>query len=91
LSDIILRLLDENTEILNKYEKIAVANFDDTDIKSEVYFTNNRGLRYSYVAPAMKSAAQHLSTECEELVDSDPVFENTINKEYGLVGEDLEK
>ena len=34
-----MRLLDENSEILSKYEKIVGSKFDDTDVKSEFYFT----------------------------------------------------
>ena len=34
---------------------------------------------------------RHLNTECEELAETDAIFEDTINKEYGFIDEDLEK
>lgn len=39
----------------------------------------------------MKSWNRHLNTECEEMPDVDPIFEDTINKEYGFFEDDLEK
>ena len=92
LHDIIIKLLDENTEILNKYEKINNAQFGDTDVKSEAYFTVNRGLKGPNVQkPPMKSATRHLLTECEVMPDVDPIFEDTLNKEYGFLDDDLER
>ena len=41
--------------------------------------------------PSMKSAARHLLTECEVMPDVDPIFEDTLNKEYGFLDDDLEK
>lgn len=89
LHDVIIKLLDENTEILTKYEKIHNAQFGDTDVKSEAYLTVNRGIRQS--KPQMKSWTRHLNTECEVMPDVDPIFEDTLNKENGFVEEDLEK
>ena len=89
LHDIIIKLLDENTEILTKYEKINNAQFGDTDVRSEAYNTVNRGVRQSKLQ--MKSWTRHLNTECEVLPDVDPIFEDTLNKEYGFFEEDLEK
>lgn len=40
----------------------------------------------------MKSATRHLITECEELPEMDPTFENTVNNEYAFTDDaDLEK
>jgi hypothetical protein len=75
-------LLEENTEILTKYEKIANIKFDDTDVKSEGYFTLNRGLRNASIHPAITTATRNVNQECLEILDLDPVFENTINKQF---------
>jgi hypothetical protein len=45
----------------------------------------------SNVLNSMKSATKHLNTECEEMPETDAIFEDTINKEYGFMDEDLEK
>ena len=39
----------------------------------------------------MKSATRHLNTECEEVPETDRIFEDAINIEYGFIDEDLEK
>ena len=69
MQDIVQKLLEENTEILTKYEKLTEYKLMDSDIvdKETGYQTQNRSKIQNKPNDSIKTAFSHLKEDSQEV------------------------